>query len=73
MPHVCGDEPAQAVKEAQERAICPTYVGMNRQQYPPPRCRGHMPHVCGDEPQGIHIDVENISICPTYVGMNRCD
>ena len=31
MPHVCGDEPDAAGEKTQTAAVCPTYVGMNRQ------------------------------------------
>ena len=50
MPHVCGDEPEKSRRYMKAKYVCPTYVGMNREQYQIFRHRLRMPHVCGDEP-----------------------
>ena len=50
MPHVCGDEPINAMYAGVDPDVCPTYVGMNRFTFSYIHRKGSMPHVCGDEP-----------------------
>ena len=50
MPHVCGDEPFVLPAILAGPIVCPTYVGMNRQETSYYDGSQGMPHVCGDEP-----------------------
>ena len=58
MPHVCGDEPQPKQYNLFKEAVCPTYVGMNRDTERADRRVSRMPHVCGDEPY-IALDTLN--------------
>ena len=50
MPHVCGDEPGCPSPALWLVYVCPTYVGMNRNDSQILVNGVSMPHVCGDEP-----------------------
>gem|GEM_PF-1860084 len=50
MPHACGDEPNYSQTSKVSHIVCPTHVGMNRQNIRMGIGRGCMPHACGDEP-----------------------
>ena len=46
-------------------SVCPTYVGMNRQDVINNLTQQSMPHVCGDEPQTKNGGYTDSPVCPT--------
>ena len=64
MPHVCGDEPNGGRVYDFEQDVCPTYVGMNRQQQEVHPCPRRMPHVGGDEPNDALTPDQVVAYAP---------
>ena len=71
MPHRRGDEPKGLQRRIELIAVCPTGVGMNRENITPANTMKRMPHRRGDEPALILADIPDVDVCPTGVGMNR--
>ena len=64
MPHVCGDEPFGTGQAVIVPYVCPTHVGMNRQQQEVHPCPRRMPHVGGDEPNDALTPDQVVAYAP---------